>query len=103
MPLQPLPNDRPRSDSLVMFGASGDLAKKKLFPALYRLSKRGLLDIPVTGVAIDDWQDADLIAHAEAAVRESGEDWDQSAFDALTAPDALRRGRLHQARDVRTR
>jgi glucose-6-phosphate 1-dehydrogenase len=83
MPLQPSPHDRPRSDSLVMFGASGDLAKKKLFPALYRLSKRGLLGIPVTGVAIDDWQDADLVAHAEAAVRESGEVWDQAAFDSF--------------------
>jgi glucose-6-phosphate 1-dehydrogenase len=85
MPLQPMAHDRPRSDSLVMFGASGDLAKKKLFPALYRLSKRGLLGIPVTGVAIDDWQDGDLVAHAESAVRESGEEWDQAAFDSLTS------------------
>jgi glucose-6-phosphate 1-dehydrogenase len=76
----------PRSDSLVMFGASGDLAKKKLFPALYRLSKRGLLDVPVTGVALDDWSDADLVAHAEAAIRDDGEEWDQAAFDAMTAP-----------------
>lgn len=67
-----------------MFGASGDLAKKKLFPALYRLSRRGLLGVPVTGVAIDDWTDADLRAHAERAVRDSGEEWDQQAFDALT-------------------
>jgi glucose-6-phosphate 1-dehydrogenase len=66
-----------------MFGASGDLAKKKLFPALYRLSKRGLLGIPVTGVAIDDWTDDDLRRHAEAAVRESGEDFDEKAFDGL--------------------
>ena len=68
-----------------MFGASGDLAKKKLFPALYRLTRRGLLGIPVTGVAIDDWTDADLRHHAEAAVRESDEEWDERTFDALTA------------------
>lgn len=67
-----------------MFGASGDLAKKKLFPALYRLARRGLLGVPVTGVAIDDWTAADLEAHAEAAVRESGEEWDQAAFNSLT-------------------
>jgi glucose-6-phosphate 1-dehydrogenase len=85
MPLQPTPHDRPRSDNLVLFGASGDLAKKKLFPALYHLSKRGLLGVPVTGVAIDDWTDDDLRRHAEAAVRETGEDFDQKAFDGLTA------------------
>jgi len=39
------------SDSFVFFGASGDLAKKKIFPALYRLSARGDLDVPVIGVA----------------------------------------------------
>ena len=39
------------SDSFVFFGASGDLAKKKIFPALYRLSVRGDLDVPVIGVA----------------------------------------------------
>jgi glucose-6-phosphate 1-dehydrogenase len=85
MPLQPATHDRPRSDSLVMFGASGDLAKKKLFPALYRLSRRGLLGVPISGVAIDDWTDDDLKNHAERAVREAGEDWDQKAFDSLVA------------------
>lgn len=85
MPLQPKAHGRARSDALVMFGASGDLAKKKLFPALYRLTRRGLLGVPVTGVAIDDWTDADLVEHAEQAVRDSGEDWDQGVFDALTA------------------
>jgi glucose-6-phosphate 1-dehydrogenase len=68
-----------------MFGASGDLAKKKLFPAIYRLTKRGLFGVPVTGVAIDDWTDADLHRNAEQAIREAGEDWDQKAFDALVA------------------
>ena len=38
-----------RGDAVVMFGASGDLAKKKLFPALYDLTVRGLLGIPVIG------------------------------------------------------
>lgn len=40
-----------RSDALVFFGATGDLAYKKIFPALSAMSKRGALDIPVIGVA----------------------------------------------------
>lgn len=91
MPRHPKPHhvepvgERPRSDTLVMFGASGDLAHKKLFPAVYRLQRRGLLDIPVIGVALDDWTDQDLVNKAEAAIREDGEEWDQAAFDALAA------------------
>jgi glucose-6-phosphate 1-dehydrogenase len=84
MPLSPQAN-QPRSDLLVMFGASGDLAKKKLFPAVYRLEKRGLLGVPVIGVALDDWTDDDLRAHARAAVEEEGEPWDQAAFERLSA------------------
>ena len=68
-----------------MFGASGDLAKKKLFPAVYRLEKRGLLGVPVIGVALDDWTDDDLRAHARAPLEEEGEPWDQAAFDAPRA------------------
>lgn len=76
--------DAPRSDKLVMFGASGDLAKKKLFPALYRLSRRGLLDVPVIGVALDDWSDEDLREHARASVRDNpDEDYDESTFERL--------------------
>lgn len=84
MPLSQLVS-QPRSDLLVMFGASGDLAKKKLFPAVYRLEKRGLLGIPVIGVALDDWTDDDLRNHARAAIAEDGEEWDEAAFDRLAA------------------
>src|SRR5438874_3134525 len=41
----------PRSDAFVFFGASGDLAYKKIFPALYAMTRRGHLDMPVIGVA----------------------------------------------------
>jgi glucose-6-phosphate 1-dehydrogenase len=85
MPVTPGPTDLPRSDLLVMFGASGDLAKKKLFPAIYRLEKRGLFGIPVVGVALDDWTDDDLRAHAHRSIMEEGEEWDQAAFDRLSA------------------
>lgn len=79
------PNDRPRSDLLVMFGASGDLAKKKLFPAVYRLERRGLLGVPVVGVALDDWSDDDLRAHARRSIEEAGELWDDAAFERLAS------------------
>jgi glucose-6-phosphate 1-dehydrogenase len=39
------------SDAFVFFGATGDLAHKKIFPALYAMVKRGTLDVPVIGVA----------------------------------------------------
>ena len=42
---------RARSDALVLFGVTGDLAHKMIFPALYAMAKRGALDVPVIGVA----------------------------------------------------
>ena len=84
MPLQSL-TDAPISDLLVMFGASGDLAKKKLFPAIYRLECRGRLGIPVIGVAREAWTDDDLRSHCRAAIAEAGEEWDQAAFDRLAS------------------
>ena len=45
----------PRSDVLVLFGATGDLAHKKIFPALYSMVARGSLTEPIVGIAYDDW------------------------------------------------
>ena len=84
MPLKS-PTDAPRSDLLVMFGASGDLAKKKLYPAIYRLECRGHLDIPVIGVAREKWTDDDLRSHCRESIADCGEDWDQDAFDRLAS------------------
>lgn len=61
-----------RSDALVLFGASGDLAHKKIFPALYALCRHGKLDVPVVGVAKSDWTLDDLRAHASDAIRAAG-------------------------------
>ena len=47
--------NQPTADALVLFGATGDLAKRKLFPALYRLQRSGALTVPVIGVARSDW------------------------------------------------
>jgi len=45
----------PRSDALVLFGVTGDLAHKMIFPALYAMAKRGVLTTPVIGVALPAW------------------------------------------------
>lgn len=58
----------PRSDALVLFGATGDLARKKLFPALYHMAACGNLELPVIGVAKSDWDDDGLRAYARSAV-----------------------------------
>lgn len=63
------------SDALVFFGATGDLAHKQIFPALYRMVKRGALSVPVVGVAFSQWDlprlrdhARDSIAHAEGGI-----------------------------------
>ena len=55
MPLSAQPTNEPTSDCLVMLGVTGDLAKKKLFPAVYRLHTRWLLEVPIIGLARPDW------------------------------------------------
>ncbi len=57
------------ADVLVLFGATGDLARKKLHPALYRLARRGRLTMPVIGVARSEWSDDQLRTYAREAVR----------------------------------
>jgi glucose-6-phosphate 1-dehydrogenase len=61
-----------RSDALVFFGATGDLAYKKIFPALYALSKRGRLDLPVIGVAFPDWSVEQLRERARDSIQTFG-------------------------------
>ncbi|MFJ4967567.1 glucose-6-phosphate dehydrogenase [Streptomyces sp. NPDC088755] len=69
-----------RSDALVIFGLSGDLAKKMLLPALYRLTESGRLTVPVIGVAAVDWDDDTLREHAREAVVAAGTDIDEAVF-----------------------
>ncbi len=74
------------SDALVFFGATGDLAHKKVFPAPYALSKRGGLDIPVIGVALSDRGVEQLRERARDSVRTFGGGIDDSkAMDNLLA------------------
>ena len=72
-----------RADALVMFGATGDLARKKIFPALHALCRRGVLKVPVIGVASSKWSDEQLRAHARESVEQAGGKVDPSALDRL--------------------
>jgi glucose-6-phosphate 1-dehydrogenase len=69
-----------RSDALVFFGITGDLAYKKIFPALHSMAKRGTLDIPVVGVATSQLTIDDLIQRARASITEHGGGVDEAAF-----------------------
>ena len=63
---------RSRSDALVLFGVTGDLAHKKIFPALYAMAKQGILKAPMVGVASSKWSLAQLRQRAEDSIRKSG-------------------------------
>ena len=73
------------ADAIVLFGASGDLARKKLHPALYRLATSGRLAAPIVGVARSKWDDARLRAYAVAAVRDREPSASDDALDAFAA------------------
>jgi glucose-6-phosphate 1-dehydrogenase len=66
-PDSPLP-----SDALVLFGVTGDLARKMIFPALYGMVEGGVLDVPVVGVASSPWTVAELRNRATESIEESG-------------------------------
>jgi glucose-6-phosphate 1-dehydrogenase len=72
------------SDALVFFGATGDLAYKKIFPALQAMIKRGHLDVPVIGVAKAGWNLDDLKARAKDSLEKHG-GLDTAAFDKLSS------------------
>ncbi len=74
-----------QTDVLVVFGISGDLAKVMTFRSLYRLERRGLLQCPIVGVAVDDWTDEDLRSHARAAIINCGETIDEEVFARFAA------------------
>jgi glucose-6-phosphate 1-dehydrogenase len=60
------------SDALVLFGVTGDLAHKMIFPALYAMAKRGTLTVPVIGVASTTWSVAQLRKRATDSIEQSG-------------------------------
>jgi len=75
-----------RSDALVLFGASGDLAKKMTFVSLYRLACRGLLEMPIIGVAFSDWDDDTLRTNARTDIENaSGQPVDEAVWNAMAS------------------
>ena len=72
-------------DALVVFGITGDLARKMTLRSLYRLDARGLLDCPVIGVAVEDWTDDHLREHALEAVKATGEPIDDAVWKRFAA------------------
>jgi glucose-6-phosphate 1-dehydrogenase len=75
--------DPQRSDALVFFGATGDLAYKKIFPALQSMVRRRRLDVPVIGVAKAGWGLEQLRGRARASLEEHGGGVDEDAFAKL--------------------
>jgi glucose-6-phosphate 1-dehydrogenase len=73
-----------QSDALVFFGATGDLAYKKIFPALQGMVKRGTLNVPVVGVAKAGWNLDQLRARAKDSLEKHG-GVDPAAFEKLSA------------------
>lgn len=73
------------ADALVLFGVTGDLARKRLFAALYDLAAAGRLEMPVVGVASRDWDDDTLRQMAREAVEASGDEIDGEVLDRLTS------------------
>jgi glucose-6-phosphate 1-dehydrogenase len=71
------------SDALVLFGITGDLAYKKIFPALYAMAQRGALNVPVIGVASRNWDTARLRQRATDAIQAAGRIEDRRALDRL--------------------
>src|SRR3954464_7055167 len=84
--------DQQTADVLVVFGITGDLAKVMTFRSLYRLERRGLLDCPIVGVAVDDWEVGRLPEPARAAIAGPGAPVDDQVFERLAARLSYIRG-----------
>jgi glucose-6-phosphate 1-dehydrogenase len=69
-----------QADALVIFGITGDLARKMTFRSLYRLERRKLLKQPVIGVAVEDWQVEQLADRARESIEGAGEKIDEAVF-----------------------
>ena len=75
--------ERVHSDALVLFGITGDLAHKMTFPALYAMVKRGVLNVPLVGVAFPKWSMERLHRRIEDSLKRAGGIDDKKAFKRL--------------------
>ena len=71
------------SDALVIFGATGDLAYKKIFPSLQAMAKGGRLDVPVIAVARESWDVDKVRNRARDSIEEHGGGVHRQAFQKL--------------------
>src|SRR5512140_334287 len=71
------------ADALVIIGVTGDLVHKMIFPALYAMAKRGVLNVPVVGVASSKWSLAQVRKQATDSIKQAGKIDDRSALDHL--------------------
>ena len=71
---------QPSADALVLFGATGDLARRKLFPSLYSMEANAVLRVPVVGVARSDWTDDSFREHARESVLAARPDADTAVL-----------------------
>jgi glucose-6-phosphate 1-dehydrogenase len=78
-----VPTEMPQSDAFVFFGASGDLAYKKIFPTLHNMVRHGTLTGPVIGVAKNGWGLDQLRERARNSIREHGDGVEDEAFTRL--------------------
>jgi glucose-6-phosphate 1-dehydrogenase len=83
LPMRETDDRRAASDVLVCFGMTGDLAHKMIFPALYAMSKRGTLTVPVVGVAFSHWTLAQLQERAKDSIERAGGVDDEAALHRL--------------------
>jgi glucose-6-phosphate 1-dehydrogenase len=74
-----------RANALVIFGITGDLARRMTFRSLYRLEARGLLDLPIIGVAVDDWDTEQLRARARDSIEAVEDSVDRDVLARLSA------------------
>ena len=86
------PGQPTAADVLVVFGITGDLAKVMTFRSLYRLERRGLLDCPIVGVAVDDWTVDQLVERARESIVGTGEDARRRGIRTICGSPLLRPG-----------
>src|SRR4051794_22557041 len=81
----PSMSDEAGCDVFVIFGITGDLARVMTYRSLYRLERRGLLDCPIVGVAIEDWTEHEVIERARKSIIATGEPFDEDVMRRLAA------------------
>ena len=86
-----------RGDALVIFGITGDLARVMTFRSLYRLEKRGELDVPIIGMVRGEWTRDALIDRARTSITGTGETIDEAVFARLAARLSVVVGDLSEA------